>query len=225
MAVGLADNRSTMAANSPYLVQSRDGRRLMSNNDQPAPSPVLRGDHCERDEPDRTLGVATDSDIDLRVGSQRREWSRRRELLPVIAVGGMLGASARYAGTLASGNPGSAWPWATLAINVTGCFLIGLLMVWVAERGGAHPLLRPFLGVGVLGGYTTFSSYAVEGHDLIAAGRPLLGLAYLWVTVIGAVAAVTIAALLARAIADRRGPNSAEEFTAASTVRKPGDVR
>jgi len=101
-------------------------------------------------------GAAVDPDVDLHVPGSRREWSSHPMLLPVIALGGMLGASARHALELWwPASPGD-WPWATLAANVSGCVLIGMLMVQVVEIGRTHPLLRPFLGVGLLGGYTTF---------------------------------------------------------------------
>src|ERR687886_614869 len=70
-------------------------------------------------------------------------------------------------------------PWAILSTNVSGCLLIGVLMVLVTEVWTTHRLLRPFLGTGVLGGYTTFSTYAVDAQHLIAAGAPRTALLYL----------------------------------------------
>ncbi len=92
-----------------------------------------------------------DPDVDLHVAGQRREWSRHRFVLPAIALGGVAGASARYAAGRAWPTPEHAFPWTTLGVNALGCLLIGVLMVFVVEVGGAHPLLRPFAGVGVLG--------------------------------------------------------------------------
>jgi CrcB protein len=71
-------------------------------------------------------------------------------------------------------------------------------MVFVVEVGGAHPLARPFLGVGVLGGFTTFSTYAVEVAELLADARPELALGYLVGTVLVALVAVTAGLFLAR---------------------------
>ena len=93
---------------------------------------------------------------------QRREWTAHRWVLPTIAVGGMLGASARHGLELAWLLRAGEFPWATFVTNLGGCALIGLLMVYVVELGAGHPLLRPFVGVGVLGGFTTFSTYAVQ---------------------------------------------------------------
>jgi len=123
-----------------------------------------------------------------------------RWAVPVIALGGMLGASARF--TLERAWPPEAGtvPWTTLVVNLSGCALIGMLMVSVTEVGGAHVLLRPFLGVGVLGGYTTFSTYAVEGHDLVLEGEPGLATAYLVGTAVTALLAVGAGVVAARAV-------------------------
>jgi CrcB protein len=142
-----------------------------------------------------------DPDVDLRVPAQRREWSRHRFLLPVIATGGMLGAAARHGAAQAWPTDSDAMPWTTLGVNATGCLLIGALMVVVVEVGGAHPLLRPFAGVGVLGGFTTFSTYAVETDALIRAGRPGLALGYWSGTLLVALVAVAVGVVLARAAA------------------------
>jgi fluoride exporter len=96
-------------------------------------------------------------------------------------------------------------PWATLLINVTGCVLIGVLMVLILEVWVAHRLVRPFLGVGVLGGYTTFSTYAVEAEQLIAAGRPWLALAYLVGTAVAALVAVQVGVGLTRKLSGTSG--------------------
>jgi CrcB protein len=141
-----------------------------------------------------------DPDVDLHVAGQRREWTRHRWLLPVVALGGMVGACARYALELAWASEPHQFPWATLLTNASGCLLIGLLMVQVVEVGRAHPLLRPFLGVGVLGGYTTFSTYAVQADALLREGEPALALAYLTCTVVVALVAVTGGVFAARVV-------------------------
>jgi CrcB protein len=100
---------------------------------------------------------------------------------------------------------GQAWPhdprafaWSTWTINVTGCLLIGVLVVLVTEVWAAHRLLRPFLGTGVLGGYTTFSTYTVDVRQLLAAGAPVTGLVYLLATAVAALAAVYAGMTLTR---------------------------
>jgi fluoride exporter len=128
-----------------------------------------------------------------------RRHAPARWVLPAIAVGGMLGASARYAVDRAWPTGSDTLPWSTLVVNVSGCALIGLLMVHVTEVGGAHPLLRPFLGVGVLGGYTTFSTYTVQTDALLRNGHPELALVYLVGTAVSALLAVSLGVVVARA--------------------------
>lgn len=111
-------------------------------------------------------------------------------VLFAIAAGGALGAEARYGIGVALPHTPSSFPWSTLLINAVGCFLIGVLMVLITEVLSAPRLLRPFLGVGVLGGFTTFSTYAVDAHRLLLAGRPDLALAYVAGTLAAAMAAV-----------------------------------
>lgn len=153
---------------------------------------------------------AVDPDVDLHVSIQRREWSAHRWVLPVIALGGMLGSSARYAVELTWPPSPDSMPWATFATNVTGCLLIGVLMVQLVEVAGAHPLVRPFIGVGVLGGYTTFSTYSVQTSVLITEGRPFLALVYLFGTLAVALAAVAVGVFLTRSLlwARRRMANN-----------------
>lgn len=160
------------------------------------------------------LDAAVDPDVDLRVASPRREWSSHRWVLPVIGLGGMLGATARYLLATAYPAPVGGVPWATFTINVTGCLLIGVLMVFVVEVGGTHPLLRPFLGVGALGGYTTFSTYTVETLGLLRHGAPVVAVAYLLLTALAALLAVTLGAFATRgaiALVHRRGRRTDRE--------------
>ena len=81
----------------------------------------------------------------------------------------MLGAEARYGIDRLIPPPATGFPWATLLINVSGCLLIGVLMVLLVEVWSPHRYARPFLGVGVLGGYTTFSTFAVDAVRLVRA--------------------------------------------------------
>jgi CrcB protein len=121
--------------------------------------------------------------------------------LSVVSVGGALGALARLGvNTLFPARP-DAFPWATFGINVSGCLLIGVLMVLVTEVLTAHRLVRPFLGVGVLGGYTTFSTYIVDIKRLIDDRVPVTALLYLAATVLAALVAVWAGVALTRAAA------------------------
>ncbi|MGW7414968.1 fluoride efflux transporter FluC [Streptomyces sp. NPDC054863] len=127
-------------------------------------------------------------------------------VLVAISAGGALGASARYAALLAWPAPAGSFPWAVFGINVLGSGLIGVLMVLVAEDGRrAHPLVRPFLGVGVLGGFTSFSTYAMDVSGLLERGEAFTALLYLLGTLAGALGAVWAAAAVTRRVARPRG--------------------
>lgn len=130
----------------------------------------------------------------------RSSRARNVPVLGVIAAGSTLGAVARYGVATWFSDPAGGFGWATLWINVTGCFLIGILMVVTDEVWSAHRLMRPFLGTGVLGGYTTFSTYTVDAQQLLEAGRIGVALAYLAVTLVAALVAVTVAVLGTRRI-------------------------
>jgi fluoride exporter len=121
-------------------------------------------------------------------------------VLGVIALGGGLGALARYGLAQLLPTPPGQFPWATFIANVLGCLLIGVLMVLVTEVWAAHRLVRPFLGVGVLGGFTTFSTYAVEIHTLLRPGTVGVAFAYLAGTLVAAMLAVLAGVLATRAV-------------------------
>jgi CrcB protein len=149
--------------------------------------------------------VPVDPDVDLHVPGERAEL--RPSPVPVLAAisaGGVLGALARHALSVAWPHPPRGFPWSTFVVNVSGCLLIGVLMVVVTEVLTERRLLRPFLGVGVLGGYTTFSTYVVDIHRAAAAGAPLVALGYLAATVGGALLAVWAGTAAAHAVL-RRG--------------------
>ncbi|RAO54769.1 fluoride efflux transporter FluC [Micromonospora saelicesensis] len=135
----------------------------------------------------------TDPDVDLRVPADRRELTARpATVLAAIAAGGVLGALARAGLQHAVPHPPTNFPWATFTINTSGCLLIGVLMAVLGHLDGGPPLARPFLGVGVLGGFTTFSTYAVDVQQAIVVGAPGTALAYLAATVVGALVAVAV---------------------------------
>ena len=140
-----------------------------------------------------------DPDIDLHVAEQRQELARSHgAVLLVIAAGGGLGALARYGlAELLPTRPGH-FPWGTFVTNVAGCLLIGVLMVLVTEVVPTHRLVRPFLGVGVLGGFTTFSTYAVETRGLLQPGSVVLAFCYLAGTLLCALLAVAAGVWLTR---------------------------
>ena len=90
--------------------------------------------------------------------------------LGVISAGGMIGALARYGLLTAFPHGATGFPWATFGINAGGCLLIGIIVVLAAGSRRAPRLTRPFLVTGVLGGFTTFSSFSLETVRLLQAG-------------------------------------------------------
>lgn len=111
----------------------------------------------------------------------------------MISIGGVLGALARYGLSVAWPHHLGDFPWATWTINVTGCFLIGVLMELITRRWPGQRLIRPFFGVGLLGGYTTFSTSVVD----VLLARPAVALLYLGATLVGALLAVWAGSALA----------------------------
>jgi len=149
--------------------------------------------------------LPVDPDVDLHDARQRWELLRTPwSVLGVIALGGALGALARLGLATAWPHPIGRFPWATFVTNVYGCFLIGVLMVLISEVWSAHRLIRPFLGVGVLGGFTTFSTYTGDVQQLVAAGAARTGLLYLAGTVVAALLAVYFGITATRLITRRR---------------------
>ncbi|OBQ46937.1 chromosome condensation protein CrcB [Streptomyces sp. H-KF8] len=144
-------------------------------------------------------------------------WRAHAPVVAVVALGGGAGAAARHAAALRWPTPADGFPWTTLGVNITGCAMIGVLMVVIAEARTAHPLVRPFFGTGLLGGFTTFSAYAVDGHTLLAGGGGGLALTYLAVTPLAALGAVWAAAAATRHTLGRRA--------VASTQRTGGGPR
>jgi CrcB protein len=134
----------------------------------------------------------------------------RMDVLAVIAAGGVLGAEARYGVGVVLPHTGDAWPWSTLLVNVSGCVAIGVLMVVITELMNAHRLVRPFLGVGLLGGYTTFSTATVEAVTLITAGRPGPAVGYLVATPTLAMLGCAVGAVATRLLAGRPPRRPAE---------------
>jgi CrcB protein len=134
----------------------------------------------------------TPADLPLVPQGAGRFLRSRRRVLIAISVGGATGALARSAVAEALPHDPGRFPWSTFCANVAGCFLIGVLMVVVVERWSHRPLARPFLGTGVLGGFTTFSTYAVDTRGLLAAGQPALAASYLVGTLVVGLLAVVV---------------------------------
>ena len=117
----------------------------------------------------------------------------------MVMLGAALGGLARYViGSAVMQRFGGRFPLGTLVVNVTGCFLIGILLPLLTERGEPRPNLRLFLIVGVLGGYTTFSSFAWETFQAVDEGSRWIGFANVALSVILGYLAVWCGSLLVR---------------------------
>ncbi len=118
-----------------------------------------------------------------------------------MGIGGCLGAIARYAlGLWLVERLGTGFPLHTLAINVTGSFAIGVLLVLFTERLGLDPAWRLLLVVGFLGGYTTFSSYTFEALALVELGEWAKAVGYVLASNGLGLVAVWLGAIVARAL-------------------------
>ncbi len=122
--------------------------------------------------------------------------------LLLVALGGAIGASARYLSGLAAVRLlGTGFSWGTLFVNVAGSFAMGLLVVWLARRmtGGGEEL-RLFLGVGLLGGFTTFSAFSLDAFALWERGQGGLAAVYVAASVALSIAGLVAGVALARAV-------------------------
>jgi len=119
----------------------------------------------------------------------------------VISIGAVLGANARYlAGAWIAARTPAGFPWATIAINLVGSFLLGLVLVLTADRGVGPWWVRPAVGVGFLGSFTTFSAFSVETVALIERGDLAGALGNVLGSVLVCVAGAWLGILLARAL-------------------------
>ena len=105
-----------------------------------------------------------------------------RAALVAVAAGGVVGSLGRWAVGLALPHADGAFPWATVLVNVSGALAMGLLVAFLVARPGTHRLARPFVGVGVLGGWTTFSALAVEAVGLAAGDHVQTAIGYVAAT-------------------------------------------
>ena len=116
----------------------------------------------------------------------------------LAAVGGALGALARWGlATALPSSPGG-WPWATLLVNLTGCLLLGVLLGAVFARFPGRAWLRPLLGTGVCGGYTTYSTFAVDVVRLVDDGAAGIAAGYVLASVAGGLLATAVGVQLGR---------------------------
>ncbi|MBN8843042.1 MAG: fluoride efflux transporter CrcB [Sphingomonadales bacterium] len=121
-------------------------------------------------------------------------------LFPVM-IGGAIGAGARHlVGQAMLARLGPGFPWWTLSINIAGSLLMGLLIGTLARGSDSGDSARLFLGVGVLGGFTTFSSFSMEFWLLFERGQTGQAMAYVLASVIGAIVACGAGLLFIRQV-------------------------
>jgi CrcB protein len=119
----------------------------------------------------------------------------------LVALGGGLGASARYLTNLAALRiVGPSFPWGTITVNIIGSFLMGVLIESLARRSGTSMELRSFLATGFLGGFTTFSAFSLDFALMWERGNQWHGAVYLGASVLLSIAALFAGLALVRAI-------------------------
>ena len=119
--------------------------------------------------------------------------------LLAIAAGGAIGALLRYWTSVAvHARLGAGFPYGTLAVNVIGSLLVGFLYIWLLDRMTAGPAMRAFLLIGLLGGFTTFSTFSMETLNLLESGKAGRALANIVVSVLVCISAAAVGVLAAR---------------------------
>lgn len=120
-------------------------------------------------------------------------------LVASVACGGAIGSAGRYLVSILMGKwLGMGFPWGTVTVNIIGAFLMGALVEFVALRYSISQELRAFLAVGVLGGFTTFSSFALDTAVLFERGQLGLTFAYVAGTLVAGLSAMFFAIYLVR---------------------------
>jgi CrcB protein len=156
--------------------------------DEPAADPSSPTDRSSRDD---VLAESADVAADQFPPSAMSPASTALTLIS-IAIGGAAGALTRY--ELARAIPVSTdgFPWSTLAINLSGAALLGFLLTLLLERRPPTRYLRPLLGTGFTGAYTTWSTFMVDADQLISHHHVALAVLYVLVSLVGGLAAVTL---------------------------------
>jgi CrcB protein len=133
-----------------------------------------------------------------------RDVEIRADVLLAIAVGGALGAPARYGvAQLIPITPGT-FPWATFWTNISGAFVLAVFLTILIERFPPTRYVRAFFGIGFLGAYTTFSTLAVETATLVKDGDVALGVGYTLASIVVGLALAYLGIRLGRALPGQR---------------------
>ena len=137
-------------------------------------------------------------------GGRRRARFAPLPVVGVVALGGVIGSLLRYQAGLIWPTQVGAFPTTILLVNLLGCLVIGVFLTVVTEVWTPHRLVRPFFGTGVLGGFTTFSTYSLDIVTLVRVGQSARAIEYLFATAIGAMLAVALGVLTTRRLVARR---------------------
>ena len=184
-------------------------------------------------EPSATTGKAGTVTEPLRADGQQSPWAARTArladrgpfdqarhprlprlplgVLAAVFIGGCVGGLARYELTTSWTTPARAFPWATLAINTSGAFALAVLLVLVSDALPPTTYVRPLLGTGFCGAWTTFSAITAGADQLIAHGAAGTGAAYVLGSAVGGLGAAGLGLVMTRAMVRRRRPVGNQE--------------
>ena len=116
-----------------------------------------------------------------------------------VALGGAIGASARFLTNVGAARIlGAGFPWGTVVVNVLGSFVMGVLVVTLAQKDAMR--MVPFLMTGILGGFTTFSAFSLDALKLFQSGQPALSAVYVLGSVLLSLAAIVAGVALAKGV-------------------------
>ena len=119
----------------------------------------------------------------------------------LVFAGGGLGALCRFAATSLVGRSlGTKFPWGTMAVNVAGSLAMGLVIAWLGRRSAGDAHLRLLLATGFLGGFTTFSAFALDTANMVERGDPVAALSYVLASVVGGLIALFAGLMIVRAL-------------------------
>lgn len=163
--------------------------------------------------------LSSDADVSAEPGPfSDRSPSRRgvwREVGTVLAVsaGGVVGGCGRYLVDVAILIRGRGFPWGTFAVNIIGAFLLALLLILVLEVWRPVRYVRPFLAVGVLGSFTTFSTFIVDVDQFFANGQLATAVAYLVLSIVAGLAATSAGLVCGRGVVSHGHSNHQQPST------------
>jgi fluoride exporter len=160
---------------------------IMSSNDNLSGWPI-----------DPDLGPDEIGERDPLPQQRRRARHVQFVIVAAIACGGVVGALSRYLLSLALPTETGRFPWGTFLINVTGSALLGFLLILLMEQFPRGHLARPALGTGIIGAYTTFSTFVVEAVLLVRDGHVLTALTYVLLSVVVGIGALWMGMTVAR---------------------------